>query len=112
MAARRASKTATKEAPRARGKKDAAQTRGKRAAAARKRLTPGREARGLTSADVVLDVAAPEIAGLTAEIRDAGGAVIGAYREPLSGMPLIMAALPRDALSPTPFQRDLSPTHA
>jgi ParB family chromosome partitioning protein len=110
MAAKRTTKTATRDAPKGRGKASAAQARGKRAAA-RKRLTPGREARGLASQDVVLDAAAPEIAGLAAEIRDAGGAVIGAYREPLSGMPLIMAALPRDALKPTPFQRDLSPTH-
>jgi ParB family chromosome partitioning protein len=120
MAATRTTKTATTKAPRARGQASAAQARGKasaaqargKRAAARKRLTPGREARGLASEDVVLDASAPEIAGLAAEIRDAGGAVIGAYREPLSGMPLIMAALPRDALKPTPFQRDLSPTHA
>jgi ParB family chromosome partitioning protein len=37
--------------------------------------------------------------------------VIGAYREPLSGRPLILAALPLEAIQPTPFQRDLSPTH-
>lgn len=37
--------------------------------------------------------------------------MIGAYREPLSGRPLILAALPLEAIQPTPFQRDLSPTH-
>src|SRR5690606_15896067 len=29
-----------------------------------------------------------------------------------SGRPLLLAALPREAVEPTPFQRDLSPTHA
>ena len=119
MATPRASKATSKDTPRASGKAGAAQSRGKagavqargKRAAARKRLTPSREARGLASADVVLDAAAPDVAGLVAEIRDAGGVVIGAYREPLSGRPLIMAALPRDAIKPTPFQRDLSPTH-
>ncbi|MGH7338025.1 MAG: ParB N-terminal domain-containing protein, partial [Myxococcota bacterium] len=41
-----------------------------------------------------------------------GGAPIGAYREPLSGRSLLLAALPLAAVQPTPFQRDLSPTHA
>ena len=41
----------------------------------------------------------------------AGGAAIGAYREPLSGKALLLAALPIAAVEPTPFQRDLSPTH-
>jgi ParB family transcriptional regulator, chromosome partitioning protein len=45
-------------------------------------------------------------------VREAGGAVLAAYREPLSGRPLLLASLPRDAVEPTPFQRDLSPTHA
>lgn len=41
-----------------------------------------------------------------------GGVAIAAYREPLSGRPLVLAALPIGAVQPTPFQRDLSPTHA
>jgi hypothetical protein len=39
-------------------------------------------------------------------------ALIGAYREPLGGRPLVLASLPLHAVQPTPFQRDLSPTHA
>src|SRR5262249_24034243 len=35
-----------------------------------------------------------------------------AYRDPLSGTPLVLAMLPVAAVEPTPFQRDLSPTHA
>jgi ParB family chromosome partitioning protein len=44
-------------------------------------------------------------------VSAAGGAAIGAYREPLSGRPMLLAALPLEAVQPTPFQRDLSPTH-
>lgn len=80
-------------------------------APARKRLTPRKDKRGLQAGDIVLSVQAPEVAQLAAEVASAGGAVIGAYREPLSGRPLLLAALPIAAVQPTPFQRDLSPTH-
>jgi ParB family chromosome partitioning protein len=46
-----------------------------------------------------------------AEVRAGGGAPLGAYREPLSGRALLLAALPLGAVQPTPFQRDLSPAH-
>ncbi len=84
----------------------------KRSATARKRITPAKEARGLAAGDVALALGADEIAPLVAEVERAGGAALGAYREPLSGRPLLLAVLPRDAVEPTPFQRDLSPTHA
>jgi ParB family transcriptional regulator, chromosome partitioning protein len=84
----------------------------KKSASARKRLTPSREARGLAPADAPLALDAPELAPLVASVRAAGGAALCAYREPLAGRPLLLAALPRDAVEPTPFQRDLSPTHA
>lgn len=54
----------------------------------------------------------PTLAGMIGQIRKAGGAPIGAYREPLSGQPLVLSTLPFAAIQPTPFQRDLSPTHA
>lgn len=60
---------------------------------------------------MALGVDAPEVASLTAEVQHAGGAALGAYREPLSGRALLLAALPLSAVQPTPFQRDLSPTH-
>ena len=78
----------------------------------RKRLKPAAEKRGLDAAQIVLAADAPEVAGLAAEVEKAGGAAIGAYREPLSGKPLLLAVLPLAAVEPTPFQRDLSPTHA
>jgi ParB family chromosome partitioning protein len=40
-----------------------------------------------------------------------GGAVLGTYREPLGGQWQVLAALPIDRVEPTPYQRDLSPTH-
>lgn len=91
--------------------KKAGRGKGKRASAARKRLTPAAAKRGLDAAEIVLDPASGEVAELAEEVRAAGGAAIGAYREPLSGRALLLAVLPLRALEPTPFQRDLSPTH-
>jgi ParB family chromosome partitioning protein len=87
-----------------------------RSAAARRarggRLAPGRQARGLDAAEVAIAIDSPAVAPLAALVRAAGGAPIGAYREPLGGRALLLASLPLNALQPTPFQRDLSPTHA
>jgi ParB family chromosome partitioning protein len=82
-----------------------------RPARARKRLVVSRERRGLAASEVALALDAPDVAPLVAEVVRAGGAAIGAYREPLSGRPLLVAVLPHEAVEPTPFQRDLSPTH-
>lgn len=75
------------------------------------RLAPRREKRGLEAAEILLDVEAPACVALASEVRRVGGVPIGAYREPLSGRPVLLAALPVDGVQPTPFQRDLSPTH-
>ncbi len=75
------------------------------------RLAPRREKRGLEAAEILLDAEAPACAALADEVRKVGGIPIGAYREPLSGRPVLLAALPVDGVQPTPFQRDLSPTH-
>jgi len=79
---------------------------------ARGKLAPGSRARGLDAADVAIDMDSAEIADVVALVRRAGGALIGAYRDPLGGRPLVLASLPLNAVQPTPFQRDLSPTHA
>lgn len=75
------------------------------------KLAPRKERRGLEAAEVVLGLDAADVAPLAEEVRQAGGAAIAAYREPLSGRPLLLASLPIKAVQPTPFQRDLSPTH-
>jgi len=92
-------------------KKSAGRPGARRSGGARKRLVPGREARGIAAAEAPLPLDALELKPLAERVREVGGAPLGAYREPLSGKPLLLAALPRDAVEPTPFQRDLSPTH-
>jgi ParB family chromosome partitioning protein len=84
----------------------------KRAARKRVSLAPRRESRGLEAAEVAVALDHPDIAALAQLVRAAGGAPIGAYREPLGGRALLLASLPFGAVQPTPFQRDLSPTHA
>src|SRR6202050_3172844 len=79
---------------------------------ARGKLAPGANARGLDAADVVIAMDSAEIANVVGLIRSVGGALIGSYRDPLGGRPLVLASLPLSAVQPTPFQRDLSPTHA
>ncbi|HXR93390.1 MAG TPA: ParB N-terminal domain-containing protein [Steroidobacteraceae bacterium] len=79
---------------------------------AKGKLAPGAQARGLEAAQIAVAIDSPEVAELTALVREAGGAPIGAYREPMGGRPLLLACLPLAAVQPTPFQRDLSPTHA
>ena len=86
----------------------------KRPAAKRSRgkLAPRKEARGLAAAEIALGLQDAEIAAMTALVEQVGGVAIGAYREPLSGRSLLLATVPLAAVEPTPFQRDLSPTHA
>jgi ParB family chromosome partitioning protein len=76
------------------------------------KLAPSTKARGLEASQVAIALDNPEIADLAALVRDAGGAPIGAYHEPLGGRALMLASIPLSAVQPTPFQRDLSPTHA
>jgi ParB family chromosome partitioning protein len=83
-----------------------------RRAPARKRISVARDARGPAAGEIALALDDVTLAPLASAIREAGGVALGAYREPLSGKPLLVATLPRDAVAPTPFQRDLSPTHA
>jgi ParB family chromosome partitioning protein len=97
----------------AKKKSEATRTRKSATAArARGKLAPGASARGLDAAEVVIAMDSAEIADVVALIRNAGGAPIGSYRDPLGGRPLVLASLPLSAVQPTPFQRDLSPTHA
>ncbi|HTT41792.1 MAG TPA: ParB/RepB/Spo0J family partition protein [Steroidobacteraceae bacterium] len=79
---------------------------------ARGKLAPGKQARGLEAAQVAVALGDPAVAELVQLVGAAGGAPIGAYHEPLGGHVLLLASLPFAAVQPTPFQRDLSPTHA
>lgn len=57
----------------------------------------------------------PQVEGTTGEVQDliekSGGCVVGSYKDPLGGHPVLLSILPIDAIEPTPFQRDLSDTH-
>jgi len=91
-------------------KKAAPKTAAKRAR--KPKLAPNAVQRGLSATEVALALDHADIAAVVDLVRKAGGAPIGAYREPLGGRPLLVASLPFGAVQPTPFQRDLSPTHA
>jgi ParB family chromosome partitioning protein len=78
----------------------------------RAKLAPALVKRGLSAMEVALPIEHAEINAVVELVRQAGGAPLGAYREPLGGRPLLLASLPFSAVQPTPFQRDLSPTHA
>ena len=78
------------------GRKARRQAGPRKKATARKRITARKEKRGLEGVEVLLALDAPEVAPLVAEVEAAGGAPIGAYREPLSGRPLLLASLPID----------------
>jgi ParB family chromosome partitioning protein len=73
---------------------------------AKKRAEPA--SRGLAPADC----AGAELPELAKRVAELGGAVLATYREPLGGQPTIVAVLPVDRVKPTPFQRDLSDSHA
>jgi ParB family chromosome partitioning protein len=94
------------------GRTTAKSSRSRQSGSRRARVIPRKDKRGLDAAQIVLAVDAPEVATLSTEVRAGGGAPLGANREPLSGRAVLLAALPVGSVEPTPFQRDLSPTHA
>ncbi|HUN76164.1 MAG TPA: ParB/RepB/Spo0J family partition protein [Steroidobacteraceae bacterium] len=96
----------------ARSSRTARPARSRAKSPGRGKLAPRARARGLDAGQVALGLEHPEIAEVAAAISASGGASVGAYREPLSGRALLLAVLPIGTLEPTPFQRDLSPTHA
>jgi ParB family transcriptional regulator, chromosome partitioning protein len=82
-----------------------------RRASAGRKLKPSARSRGLEATEIALAADHEEIRPLMLRIRQAGGVAIGTYRDPLGGRALVLATLPFRAIQPTPFQRDLSPTH-
>jgi len=89
----------------------AAKKKSSRKKTTRGKLAPARSRRGLSPADILLGLDHPGLRQLAEEVHKLGGVAIGAYQEPLSGRPILLAAIPLKAVQPTPFQRDLSPTH-
>ena len=67
--------------------------------------------RGLGPAECRLDQPTGPAAEVAEAIEKAGGCLVGLYKEPLGGHPVLLSILPIDAVEPTPFQRDLSDAH-
>jgi ParB family transcriptional regulator, chromosome partitioning protein len=67
--------------------------------------------KGLGPAECRLDQLTGAAADVGEAIEKAGGCVLGSYKEPLAGHPVLLCVLPIDAVEPTPFQRDLSDAH-
>jgi len=76
----------------------------------RRRKVPG-VATALAAAE--LQAAAPpgEVSELHRDIEADGGKVLATYREPFGGKWLLLAALPIEGVSATPYQRNLSEAH-
>ena len=90
----------------------AARTAKKKTAAKPRTPRAAKGSQGPAAAESLVGLDAPELAELVARIRKMGGAAVGAYRDPFAGSPLILASLPLQHVAETPFQRDLSRTHA
>jgi ParB family chromosome partitioning protein len=67
---------------------------------------------GLSADEVVAGSPPAEVGKLRAAIEVAGGHVLAAYREPFGGHWVTQAVLPLERVKPTPYQRELSKTHA
>jgi ParB family chromosome partitioning protein len=52
-----------------------------------------------------------ELVELSEVVERDGGAVLGRYRDPVGGKPLLLTSLPIDRVEPTPYQRDASDAH-
>ena len=66
---------------------------------------------GLGPSECRLDQSTGPAAAIAEAVQKAGGCVVGSYKDPLGGHPLLLSVLPIGAVEPTPFQRDLSDAH-
>jgi ParB family chromosome partitioning protein len=80
----------------------------KKRAARRKKAAAGSV--GLAVPDIQA-VDSRSLDGLPAAVEADGGAVLGTYRDPFGGTPVLFVALPLDKVEPTPYQRDPSDAH-
>jgi ParB family transcriptional regulator, chromosome partitioning protein len=69
-------------------------------------------ARGPEPRESVLAPNADDVSELVGQVQKQGGAIVGAYRDPFAGQAVVLASLPLRKVVATPFQRDLSRTHA
>ena len=76
-----------------------------------RRKKAAKESRGLTAKELLEESPPAAVRTLADAIAADGGVIVGSYREPLGGNWQILAGLPLAKVEPTPYQRDLSPTH-
>jgi len=67
---------------------------------------------GLAVSDMTSGAQPAPLKALAERVTGDGGQVFAAYKDPLGGAWLLFCALPIDKVEPTPFQRELSETHA
>src|SRR5437764_13368755 len=79
----------------------------KKKTARRRKVAPGSV--GLTTAETLQSVDALD--PLAAQVERDGGTVIGRYRDPFGGHPMLVVALLVASVEPTPYQRDPSDAH-
>lgn len=78
----------------------------KKRAAPRKRVEA--RSKGLGAKEMRAELNGLELSRL---IEADGGTVVGAYKEPVHGHDVVIAALPIEKVEPTPYQRDRSEAH-
>src|SRR5262245_14004006 len=78
----------------------------------RKRRKLARKSIGLEARELLITAALNDVGDLQTAIEEDSGRVLTSYHEPFGGHWLIMAALPIEKVEPTPYQRNLSDTHA
>lgn len=67
---------------------------------------------GLSAAECANGTPTADVKRVEGLVEDAGGTVLATYREPFGAHWVALAALPLDRVKPTPYQRELSKTHA
>jgi ParB family chromosome partitioning protein len=77
----------------------------------RKRKGVKIESVALPATEIPLETFDETVQALVDAVRADGGALIGAYREPLGGKSLLFVAIPIELVEPTSFQRDVSDSH-
>ena len=80
--------------------------------APRKRRKLAGKSIGLEARELLATAMPGDVSDLQAAIEADGGKVLASYREPFGGHWLVMAALPIEKVEPTPYQRNLSDSHA
>jgi ParB family transcriptional regulator, chromosome partitioning protein len=67
---------------------------------------------GLSAVETAQGEPGPEVRALASRVQGDGGVVLATYREPLGGSWVLLVSLPLEHVEPTPYQRELSETHA